>query len=135
MSGEDREVGMSDFERRTRALLLESSESLPGAVRSRLTQARHAALAVRSAAPSSSMVRRWVPAGALAGVVLALFVVWVPHGSGTLRVAMSGTQLEDIDLLTDSDAVTLNGDQDVDYDFYEWAAHEANGNSSLVVGS
>jgi dihydroneopterin aldolase len=37
----------TEFERRTRALLEASAEELSGHVRSRLTQARHAALAVR----------------------------------------------------------------------------------------
>jgi hypothetical protein len=43
--------------------------------------------------------------------------------------------LEDIELLTDNDAVPLNGDQDVDYDFYEWAADEAAGAAAPAVGS
>ena len=81
-------------------------------------------------------MRRWAPAGALAGVVLALFVVLAPHGTSTpVRVANSSAQFEDMDLLTDTDAVSLNGDQDVDYDFYEWAANEAAGGSSAVEGS
>ena len=48
MMGGDTEGGDSEFERRTRALLMQSAEALPGAVRSRLTRARHAALAARS---------------------------------------------------------------------------------------
>ena len=49
MSGDDTEAGGSEFERRTHALLVQSADELPGAVRSRLTQARHAALAARCA--------------------------------------------------------------------------------------
>jgi ferric-dicitrate binding protein FerR (iron transport regulator) len=134
MSGDDR--GMSEFEQRTRQLLRESSERLPAAVRSRLTQARYAALAAQASEPPHPALRRWIPAGALAAVVLAVFVVLAPHGTGTpARIAMNGAQFEDIDMLTDSDAVSLNGDQDVDYDFYEWAAGEAAGNSGPTVGS
>lgn len=126
----------SDFEQRARALLLQSSERLPGAVRSRLTRARCDALGAYSTVPSSFSMRRWAPAGALAGVVLALFLVLVPHGTSTpVRVASSSAQFEDMDLLTDSEAVSLNDDQDVDYDFYEWAANEATGSSSAVEGS
>jgi hypothetical protein len=134
MSSDDREAQMTEFEQRTRELLRESSERLPARVRSRLTQARYAALSARLQPPS--MFRRWVPAGALAGVVLALFVVLAPHGTGTVaRVAMAGAQFEDIEMLTDSEALPLNGDQDIDYDFYEWAANEADGTSGPTVGS
>ena len=134
MTGADNEAGSSEFERRTRELLLESAERLPGSVRSRLTQARYAALAANSSRQSPSL-RRWMPAGAVAGVVLALFVVLAPHGTGTPRVALAGPALEDMDMLSDSDAVPLNGDKDVDYDFYEWAAEEASGSPTSAIGS
>jgi hypothetical protein len=126
MTGEDE--GRSDFEQRTRELLLESAERLPGAVRSRLTQARYAALAAHTSKPSPSIARRWMPAGAMAGVVLALFVVLAPRGS-------TGPPIEDIDMLTDTEALPLNSDQDVDFDFYEWAAEEATGAQAPAVGS
>ena len=137
MSGEEQEAGLTEFERRTRQLLLESAEQLPGSVRSRLTQARYAALAARSSRQGPSLARRWMPAGAVAGVVLALFVVLAPHGTGTapVRMAMAGPALEDIEMLTDSDGLSLNGDQDVDFDFYEWAANEAAGGSASALGS
>jgi hypothetical protein len=137
MSGEDQEAGITEFERRTRQLLLESAERLPGSVRSRLTQARYAALAAHTSPHAPSLARRWMPAGAVAGVVLAAFVVLVPHGTGMapVHVAMAGPALEDIDMLTDSDGLTLNGDQEVDFDFYEWAANEAAGDPASAVGS
>jgi hypothetical protein len=137
MTAEDKEEG-SLFEQRTRELLLQSAEALPGSVRSRLTQARYAALAARSSAEAPSFTRRWMPAGAVAGVVLALFVVLTPHGSSNNAghlVAAASPSMEDVDMLTDSDAVPLNGDQDVDFDFYEWAAEEAAGASAPSVGS
>ena len=59
MTGEDE--GRSDFEQRTRELLLESAERLPGAVRSRLTQARYAALAAHTSKPSPSIARSSSP--------------------------------------------------------------------------
>jgi hypothetical protein len=136
MTDEEME-GRSDFEQRTRELLLQSAERLPGAVRSRLTQARFAALAARTSNPSPSIARRWMPAGAMAGVVLALFVVLTPHGSNSngTRIAMAGPPMEDIDMLTDTEALPLSGDQDVDFDFYEWAAEEATGAQAPAVGS
>jgi hypothetical protein len=137
MTADNKEAGSSHFEQRSRELLLQSADALPGSVRSRLTQARYAALAAQSSTRTSSFARRWMPAGAVAGVVLALFVVLAPHGSGngTARLASAGPSMEDIDLLTDSDALPLNGDKDVDYDFYEWAADEAAGASTPAVGS
>jgi hypothetical protein len=132
MTAEDEEAGSSQFEQRTRELLLTSADALPGSVRSRLTQARHAALSVRSTNQAPSLARRWMPAGAMAGVILALFVVLAPHGSSNNP---GGPSMEDVDMLTDSEALPLTGDQDVDYDFYEWAAEEAAGASSPAVGS
>ena len=134
MSGDDTEAGGSEFERRTHALLVQSADELPGAVRSRLTQARHAALAARSLR-SPSVTRRWMPLGAAVAAVLALLIVYVPHSRSPLENPVTGAGLEDIELLTDTDAVPLNGDQDVDYDFYEWAAAEAAGAAGPAVGS
>src|SRR5580700_9842892 len=71
MRGDDTEAGSSEFERRTRALLLQSAEELPGAVRSRLTQARYAALAARPTR-LAPFARRWVPLGAAVATLLAL---------------------------------------------------------------
>jgi ferric-dicitrate binding protein FerR (iron transport regulator) len=134
MIGDDVEVGDSELERRARALLTQSAEELPGAVRSRLTQARHAALAARAVRPQS-IARRWVPLGAAVAAALALLIVYVPYGRGPPENPVAGAGLEDIELLTDNDAVPLNGDQDVDYDFYEWAAAEAAGATAPAVGS
>jgi hypothetical protein len=137
MTGDDTGAGSSEFERRTRALLLQSAEELPGAVRSRLTQARHAALAARPARPArlSPFARRWVPVGAAIAAVLALLIVYVPAGRSPLEGPLANAGLEDIELLSDNDAVPLNGDQDVDYDFYEWAATEAAATAAPAVGS
>jgi hypothetical protein len=134
MTGDPVEAGSSEFERRTRALLTQSAEQLPGAVRSRLTQARFAAVAARSGR-APAFARRWVPAGAAVAAALALLVLYVPHGRGLIENPVASAGLEDIELLTDNDAVPLNGDQDVDYDFYEWAANEADGASASAVGS
>jgi hypothetical protein len=134
MIGDPTEAGSSEFEQRARALLLQSAEELPGAVRSRLTQARHAALAARPARVPS-FARRWVPAGAAVAAALALLIVYVPHGGSSMENPVANAGLEDIELLTDNDAVPLNGDQDVDDDFYEWAADEAAGATSPAVGS
>jgi hypothetical protein len=113
-----------EFEGRTRALLQQSAEGLPGALRSRLTQARYAALeAHRTVAPVRA--RGWMRAGAAAAAVLVALLILVPHRGGAPVMALAGGPVDDLELLAESDAVPLNEDQDVDYDFYEWAVNEA----------
>lgn len=121
----EEQVGSSELEQRARALLTESTETLSGAVRSRLTQARHAALNAR-AHGARYRLQRWLPAGALAAAALALLVVYLPphrhHAPATAAITGS---IDDIDLLTSD--VPLSTDPDVDYSFYEWAVDAASG--------
>jgi ElaB/YqjD/DUF883 family membrane-anchored ribosome-binding protein len=130
MNREQHDDADREFERRTRALLLESADRLPGALRSRLTQARHAALeAHRTAAPVHA--RGWMGAGAAAAVLVTLLVL-VPHHRGAPVTAFAGGSVDDLELLAESDAVPLSEDQDVDYDFYEWAVNEADANTEAA---
>jgi hypothetical protein len=133
---------------RARALLQESAEGLDGRTRSRLTQARHAALAAaarpsgplawlaaRLGRPSAGRWQRWAPAGALAASVLAvaLLVARVPGTPGVVARATAGDELE---LLADTDALALAQEPEVDYDFYEWAvAADAQDSPIATVGS
>ena len=116
-SSADVQANESQLERRTRELLLESSERLGGATRSRLTQARFAAVAA-SEKRVRRQLQRWAPAG-VAAAALALLVLFVPHGARSPFSPSSNVAVEDIDLLTSD--LPLNADQDMDYDFYEWA--------------
>lgn len=123
------------FEQRARQLLRDSVEGLPAHTRSRLTRARHAALA---SPPSwySGPLRRWLPAGAgaLTAATLAVLFLVGPHGEGPVNVLASAAP-EDLEMLADSDAVQLGRDDDVDYDFYEWAVSEAKGGSAPSIGT
>jgi hypothetical protein len=118
----DVQTSESQLERRTRELLLASSESLAGATRSRLTRARFAAVAA-SEKRMRRQLQRWAPAGVAAAAAIALLVVFVPHGARGPLSPVSNVALEDIDLL--SSDLPLNADQDMDYDFYEWAVAQA----------
>jgi hypothetical protein len=118
----DVQTNESQLERRTRELLLVSSERLAGATRSRLTQARFAAVAA-SEKRMRRQLQRWAPAGVAAAAALALVVVFVPHGARAPFSPASNVAVEDIDLLTSD--LPLNADQDMDYDFYEWAVAQA----------
>jgi hypothetical protein len=128
--------GTAAFEQRARQLLRDSVEGLPAHMRSRLTRARHAALAAR---PSwySGPLRRWVPAGAgaLAAATLAVLFLVGPRGENPAVNVLASAGPEDLEMLVDSDAVQLGRDADVDYDFYEWAASEAKGGSAPSIGT
>ncbi|HEY3809461.1 MAG TPA: hypothetical protein VGL50_05935 [Steroidobacteraceae bacterium] len=121
------------FERHVQELLVKSVESLPAQTRSRLTRARYAALASRPTL-SERLTRRWVPAsaGALAAAVLAVMFLGMPHGESPAPLPLANATPEDLEMLADSDAVQLGRDDDVDYDFYEWAVGEAKGTGTSV---
>lgn len=125
----DSEEGVTEFERRTRALLQGSVEQLSGATRSRLTQARYAALSARQSRLRYRL-QRWAPAGA-ALAALALLVVWVPHATRAPSSSVSNGALEDLDLLASD--LPLNSDQDMDFDFYEWAVGQASHGAAAPV--
>lgn len=128
----------AEFARRTRALLDESAASLPARTRSRLTQARHAALARYSAAggarTGAASWQRWLPAGAISAAVLVALLMqgtqtqFLKPMQASVQTASSG---DDLELLADRDALDLAQDQDgaasdVDYEFYGWAVGAAN---------
>ena len=106
-------------------------------MRSRLNQARHAALEAHAARERSSFARlfgarsRFVPAGALAAVaVLAVVLFTGRPGVEAPSVALNGDgapALEDLELLADNDALELASEADVE--FYEWALAEADASS------
>lgn len=125
--------GTADFERRLHALLEESVERVGGHARSRLNQARHAALAeavrYRRYLPArvATWIRRpllWMPAaGAIAAAVLVSFVLWPHAPQGYPAVEVNHTTVEDLDLLADRDGMDLM--QGGDGQFYEWAMAQA----------
>jgi hypothetical protein len=121
-------TGDTEFEKRVRALLEESADHLDGRIRSRLTQARHAALDSRRHAAVTAW-RGWAPAGALAASALLALLVFSNRDDlqpgmerGAVVTAESQTELDDLDLLADGDADQLTGADDLD--FYEWATSE-----------
>jgi hypothetical protein len=115
------------FEHHARALLEESVTHIDGRIRSRLGQARHAAIAAASR-PRSVFWRRFTlmpAAGAVAAAVLVAFVMWPPSHKGELPIGVEGghTTVEDMDLLADSEALDLVSEGS-DGAFYEWAAEQ-----------
>lgn len=119
------EDGATGLERRTRALLEQSAANLDGRARSRLTQARHAALDERRRSRARRAWLSWAPAGAVAAAVLGvlLYVRQGPVGQGPalLSATATATTTDDFELLADADGMQLAEDAG-DYEFYEWAA-------------
>jgi len=121
---------LKEFERRARAVLDEGVHRVDGSVRSRLTQARHAALAEAESArrPFWKNFTLMPLAGATAAAVLVAMVLWTnsPQQSVT---GGDGAQssFDDIELLADGEALDLI--EEWDGSFYEWAAAQAESGS------
>jgi hypothetical protein len=111
---------LTEFERRTRAVLRESVDNLNAATLSRLTQARHAALDQRTRRKSWLDFRHLAPAGAVAAVALVAVLFVGQHGKLPHVNESGGGALYDMELLADADAYELT--QESDQDFVEWAA-------------
>ena len=136
MSAQSEEL--TEFERRSRMMLEESVSRIDGRVRSRLNQARHAAVEAATARrrPLFSRLFTLVPtAGAAAAALMVAMVLW--HGGGRPAVVEipPTPQTQDLDLLADSDGLDLVEDGgDGSGSFYEWAAEqtqtEASGNET-----
>ena len=124
---------LSRFERNARALLAESVQRVDARTRSRLNQARQAAVA--AAANPSWLARLLGPftrqalmpatGAAAVAVLVAAFVLSGGH-SLTASVADNPASAFDVlDLVTDDDAMNLM--EDNDSSFYEWAAAQNDG--------
>jgi negative regulator of sigma E activity len=112
----------TNFEKRTQEVLEESTARLDGRTRSRLTQARHAALG-QLAQPARHWWRSYVPAGAAAAVAVLAVVIWSGPLNGTKPLAQVASPVEDMELLADAEAPDFVNDGE-DLEFYEWAAGE-----------
>jgi hypothetical protein len=119
------------LEERSRALFEGSVENLDMRIRSRLTQARHAALE-SAAAPSHAWLPRrawWMPAAGVTAAAVLGAALWIGSPLGHHEVSLADAQpnLEDLDIVASSDG---SGDamemlQD-DLDFYDFADKAAN---------
>jgi hypothetical protein len=114
----------TEFERNARAVLEEGVRRIDARTRSRLNQARHAALAA-----AGGRRRAWwsgfalMPAaGAVAAALLVAVVLWHREPAGTPPLALDGQHpaVEDMELLPDNDSIDLM--EGWDGSFYEWAA-------------
>jgi len=134
MSGQGGEQ-LTDFERLSRQALEESVLRIDGRVRSRLNQARQAAVEAASARrrPLFSRFFTLVPtAGAAAAAVLVTMVLWHRGPQIELPIVADSAHSVDLDLLADGEGLDLVQDGDGSGSFYEWAAEqtEAGGNET-----
>ncbi len=117
------------FERNARAVLEQSVQRIDGRTRSRLNQARHAALA-EAARPRRGFPRGFTmmpAAGAAAAAVLVAVTLWHHQPAGdTTGVEGQRAAVEDMDLLADSEALDLV--EQGDGSFYEWAVAQTDSN-------
>ncbi len=117
---EDRNV-----EHRAQALLGESVTRISGSVRSRLNQARHAALAEIDTRrrPFWRMPSVLGPAGGVAAAAVVAVLLMYRGGEHGLAASVSGQAgYEDIEMLSDNDGLDLL--ENWDGSFYEWAASQ-----------
>jgi anti-sigma-K factor RskA len=135
--GANNEEGTGEFERQTRALLEESVSRIDSRIRSRLNQARHAAIEQASRRRSFwSRISLMPAASAVAAAALIAFVLWPHSRQGDSIVTENGHVAEDLELLADSDALDLVSDESSDGGaFYEWAADQAESNEPGTTGA
>ena len=127
---------LTEFERHARALLEDSAARVNGRIRSRLTQARHAALEEASRRPSFWRRFHLMPAAsAVAAAVLIAIVLW-PHSRQGESILTEGPHTgEDLELLADSDALDLVSEETDGGAFYEWAVDQADSNEPGSTGA
>jgi len=118
---------VTEFERNARTVLEASLARIDGRTRSKLTQARHAALAA-AARPRRAWWRSLTlmpAAGAAAAALLVAVVLWQRAPSVGLPpdAAAHASAVEDMDLLADGDTLELM--EGWDGSFYEWAAAQS----------
>ncbi len=128
-----------EFAKRTRELLEDSVQRVDGRIRSRLNQARHAALeeATRRRASPWRRFAMMPAAGAVAAALLVAFFLWPHSHSGDSLTAVNGGRagVEDLDLLADSDALDLVSDETDSGQFYEWAVDQSESNEASSTGA
>jgi hypothetical protein len=118
------------FETRSRALFQDSVDGLDMRIRSRLTQARSAALEAASARRRPWLFgwKMWAPAAGVTAAAILGVGLWSGSPIGHQAATVAESNLEDLDLVAATDegsADAMEMLQD-DIDFYEFADKAAN---------
>jgi hypothetical protein len=115
---------LTDFERNARVVLEASVSRIDGRTRSRLNQARHAALEA-AGRPRGAWWRSLTlmpAAGAVAAALLVAVVLWHREPAIEPVDEVRIGAVEDMDLLADAEGLDLVETGEGDGSFYEWAA-------------
>jgi anti-sigma-K factor RskA len=112
---------LTEFERNARVVLEHSLSHVDARTRSRLNQARHAALEAAGARSRAwwRSLTLMPTAGAAAAALLVAVVLWHRQPGGEPAV-LEAQHVEDMELLADGEALELLDGWDGP--FYEWAA-------------
>jgi hypothetical protein len=118
-----------EFEQRSRDVLQSGVEGLDGRIRSRLTQARFAAVEEARKARAGFAWRNWVPAGGLAAAALLAVVLWDARPTEESASAPTSpsivpsvaSPMDDLELLAAADGFEL---LEEDLEFYVWVESE-----------
>ena len=126
------------FEQRLRGLLQQQADAPSGRVRSRLTQARYAALARAVERGALTGRRLWLPAAGVLAAAAVWAMILLPHRVAEAPPTNGGAlvRAQDMALLTDRDGLALV--ESDDGQFYEWAAAQAGsatGSAAAADGS
>jgi hypothetical protein len=108
------DASTGEFERRTKRVFDDSVAGLDGATRSRLTQARHRALAERKSARRTGWRWSLIPAGALAATAL---VAWLTIGQAPVGEPVQSEALADLEILLGEEDIEM---LDEELEFYGW---------------
>ena len=126
---------LTPFESNARTVLEASVARVDARTRSRLNQARQAALGAVAVRRRSGWSATLVPAAGAAAAAVVALLLWhrepvVPEAPSAQNSEMHTTAVEDMDLLADGEALELI--EGWDGPFYEWAAdqQDENGESS-----
>jgi hypothetical protein len=126
MSEQDNET----FETRSRALFQDSVDGLDMRIRSRLTQARSAALEAASEGRRPWLFgwKMWAPAAGVTAAAILGLGLWIGSPIGHQAATLAESNIEDLDLVASTDegsADAMEMLQD-DIDFYDFADKAAN---------
>jgi hypothetical protein len=118
------------FEMRSRALFQDSVDGLDMRIRSRLTQARSAALeaAQHNRRPWLFGWKMWAPAAGVTAAAILGLGLWIGSPIGHQAATLAESNIEDLDLVASTDEGSSDAMEMLqeDIDFYDFADKAAN---------
>jgi len=118
-----RDERSDDIENQARAAFDASVERIDAATRSRLTQARHAALAELKR--PAGRLASWIPTAAVAAAAVLAVALWLGPGGSGVQPELPGLAVpvvEDLELISAGEDLDMLGEEP---EFYAWAASVA----------